>query len=120
MSDIIKSALEGIDNLARCNIAVGDIISTPSGVTVIPLSKVFVGVATGGVDFGGAKSQINDNFGGGGGTGVSVIPIALLTVSRDGEANLINISEKEDEVDKFTEILSRAPEIINKVKSIMS
>lgn len=120
MSDIIKSALEGISEFASCNITVGNIISTPSGVTVIPLSKVFVGLATGGVDYAGAKSSQKDNFGGGGGTGVYVTPVALLAVSREGKVSLINVASSQSEADSFTDIISRAPEIISKIKNIMS
>lgn len=120
MSDIIKSALSGIGELARCDITVGNIISTPSGVTVIPFSKVLVGLATGGVDYSGAKSSSSDNFGGGGGTGLSVTPVALLAISREGDISLINITGEASEAEKFTDILSHAPEIVNRIKTILS
>lgn len=119
MSGIIKAALESIRGFADCDISVGNIISTPSGVCVIPLSKVTVGLATGGVDYSGTKSSSKDNFGGGGGTGVCVTPMAVLTVNRDGEIRIINLSDSSDGIDKFADILGKAPEIIDKFKNMM-
>ena len=120
MSDIIRSALEGISEFAKCDISVGNIISTPSGVTVVPLSKVYIGTATGGVDLearGGAKK---DNFGGGGGTGVVVSPVAALAIGSDGSVSLINITDDSAEIDRFTSMLGRAPDIIAKIKNMLS
>lgn len=120
MSGIIESALEGIKCIASCDISVGSIITTPSGVSIIPLSKVTVGLATGGVDYSGAKQTAKNNFGGGGGTGVSVTPIAALSINRDGEIRLLDLSESGEGLDKFTDILGAAPEIISKIKKIIT
>ena len=120
ISGIVKSALEGVGSIAGCDISVGSMITTPSGVSIIPLSKVAIGLATGGVDYSSAKSPYSNNFGGGGGTGVSVTPIAALAVDRDGGIRILTISESEEGMDKFADILGHAPEIINKIKKIIT
>jgi uncharacterized spore protein YtfJ len=81
MSEIIKSSLNGIKDFTDMENAIGTPIQTPSGVTVIPVSRVSVGFATGGLDYGAKKLVGNQNFGGGGGTGVSITPIAFLTAA---------------------------------------
>ena len=81
MSDIIRASLDGIRDLTDMETAIGDAITTPSGVTVIPVSKVTMGIATGGIDYATKKLTSPQNFGGGGGTGMSITPIAFLTVS---------------------------------------
>ena len=121
MSDIIKSSLEGIKNFTDVDIAIGKAIETQSGVTVIPISKISVGMATGGVDYGKKKLIGSQNFGGGGTTGVSVTPMAFLTVNKNAEVNLINLQDKGDsDVSKITSIIERSPEIIQKIKSLLT
>ena len=120
MGDIIKASLEGIKSFTDADTAIGNVISTPSGVTVIPVSKITVGVATGGIDYGTHKSTAKDNFGGGGGTGLTVSPLAFLTVSRDGDVELIRLSDEKSEVDKFSSFIESAPDIIERVKDMFS
>jgi len=116
MSEIIRASLEGVRSFADGDTAVGSIISTPSGVTVIPVSRISFGVATGGVDYTGAKSATRDNFGGGGGTGLSITPVAFLTVGRDSEINLIRLDENASSIGKIADLIEKAPDIIEKIK----
>lgn len=120
MSEIIKASLEGVRSFTDADTAIGKVISTPSGVTVIPVSKVSVGVATGGIDYGTHKSTSTENFGGGGGTGVSVTPIAFLTVGRDGAVELIKLSSSKTDVDRISSLIESAPDIIERVKEIFT
>ena len=65
------------------NTIVGEPIRTPDGITIIPVSKVSVGFASGGSDF-VSKNQTGKNpFGGGGGAGVNIAPVAFLVVNKD-------------------------------------
>ncbi len=120
MSEIIKSSLDGIKSFTNIDTAVGSPIITPSGVTVIPISKVTVGFASGGVDFMGNKSFSEQSFGGGGGTGVSVTPIAFLTVGTNSEINLINVGGNSGGLDHALSVIERSPEIIKKIKETLS
>ena len=83
MSDIIKASMDGIKSFTDMETVIGNAITTPNGVTVIPVSKVAMGIATGGIDYGKSKQDSEQNFGGGGGTGLSITPVAFLTVGRD-------------------------------------
>ena len=121
MSDIIKSSLDGIKSFTDVDMGIGNAIHTPSGVTVIPISKISVGMATGGVDYGTKKLIGTQNFGGGGTTGVSVTPMAFLTVNSNAEVNLITLKDKaESDVSKITTLIERSPEIIDKIKNALS
>ena len=119
MSDIIKASLEGIKSFTDMETVIGNAINTPSGVTVIPVSKVAMGIATGGIDYGKDDRNANQNFGGGGGTGISITPIAFLTVGRDAEVNLIHINTS-NEIDKIANLVEHSPEIIGKIKAALS
>ena len=120
MSDIIRASLDGIRDLTDMETAIGDAITTPSGVTVIPVSKVTMGIATGGIDYATKKLTSPQNFGGGGGTGMSITPIAFLTVSPNAEVGLIPINSPDNEIDKLSRIIERSPEIFAKIKGILS
>ena len=121
MSDIIKSSLDGIRGFTENEAAIGQPIQTPSGVTVIPVSKISLGIATGGLDFGNKKPLVQQSFGGGCGTGVSITPIAFLTIGKNAEINLIHLSENTNAtVDKALTLIERSPEIIEKIKNTLS
>ena len=120
MSDIIKASLDGVRSFTDTDTVVGRVINTPSGVTVIPISKVSVGFAGGGLDFGGKKLTAAQNFGGGSGTGISITPIAILTVGREAEVNLIPLGEATSDIERITSLIDKSPEIIEKIKNVLS
>lgn len=121
--EIIKSSLENVRSIVDANTVVGDPIITQTGTTIIPISKISVGVATGGVDY-NAKTEAPrpQNFGGGGGTGLSVSPVGFLIVEPDGDVEFINVGQKgkPDPVDQVADLVERTPDIIAKIKNIFS
>ena len=120
MNDIIKASLDGIKGFTDLETSIGKAITTPNGVTVIPVSKVTMGIATGGVDLGDRKQNQTQNFGGGGGSGLSIIPVAFLTIGRDAEINLIQINQASSEIEKITNLIEKSPQIIEKIKEVLS
>ena len=121
--EIIKSSLENVRSLVDANTVVGEPIITNAGTTIIPISKISVGVATGGVDYSAqAETAKPQNFGGGGGTGLSVAPIGFLVIDGEGEVEFINVASKgkPDPVDQIADLVERTPEIISKVKALFS
>lgn len=120
MSDIIKTSIDGIKSFTDMDTVIGSAIHTPSGVTVIPVSKVSMGIATGGVDYGGKRQQNGQGFGGGGGTGLSITPVAFLTIGKNAEINLIHINSKSSDIDAVASLIEHSPEIIQKIKGALS
>ena len=90
LQDMIRTSLESLRALVDANTVVGTPINTPSGTTVIPISKVSVGYASGGSEFG--KSANAKGFAGGGGTGLSVSPVCFLCVAADGSVELLPVT----------------------------
>ena len=114
---MIKSSIEGIKGFADIQATVGSAINTPSGVTVIPVSKVTVGFAGGGVDFGQKKLSGSQSFGTGSGSGVSITPLAFLAIGKNGEIDLIRVTpDASAGVEKITALIEHSPEIIQKIK----
>ena len=120
MSDIIRASLDGIRDMTNMEASIGEAITTPSGVTVIPVSKVTMGIATGGVDYASKKLTTPQNFGGGGGTGMTITPLAFLTISPMAEVNLITLNSAENDIDKISKIIEHSPEIITKIKKLLN
>ena len=122
--EIIKSSLENVRSLVDANTVVGDPIITQSGTTIIPISKISVGVATGGVDYNSKKENQPrpQNFGGGGGTGLSVSPVGFIIIDPKGEVEFINVSSKgkPDPVDQIADLVERTPDIIAKIKDLFA
>ena len=117
MSELIKASLEGIKDFADVETIFGKAITTPSGVTIIPVSKVSVGFATGGVDFQSVKPSSPTNFGGGSGSGVAITPVAFLTVGADAQINLIQIgSGEQSSFNRAADLIENSPKIIEKIK----
>ena len=121
--EIIKSSLENIRSIVDANTVVGDPIITEVGTTIIPISKISVGIASGGVDYNDkSERQKPQNFGGGGGTGLSVAPAGFLVIDKNGNVDFINVGMKgkPDPVDQIADFVERTPDIISKIKDIFT
>ena len=121
--EIIKSSLENIRSIVDANTVVGEPIVTDVGTTIIPISKISVGIASGGVDYNDKADRPKpQNFGGGGGTGLSVTPAGFLVVDKNGDVDFINVGMKgkPDPVDQIADLVERTPDIIAKIKNIFS
>ena len=120
VSEIIKSSLEGIKSFTDMESVIGNAIHTPSGVTVIPVSKITVGFAGGGIDFGIKRTTGAQNFGSGSGSGIAITPVAFLTIDNDANINLIHINNSADAgIERITALIEHAPEIIQKAKNAL-
>ena len=124
LEEIIRASLENIRSMIDAETVIGEPIATESGTTIIPVSKVSVGFATGGLDYDGKTTSAGrpQNFGAGGGTGISVQPIGILCVSKDGDVELINIGVKNpsDPIEQLSDLVDRSPEIIAKIKALFA
>lgn len=120
-SEIIKSALQNVKSMVDANTVTGTPITTANGTVIIPISKVYVGIATGGVDYFGKKNNQKQNFGGGGGTGVTVSPVGFLVIDPKGNVDLLNLNyEPKDPISQVIGLIENTPEIIEKFKGLFS
>ena len=131
LNDIIHTSLDSIRSMVDTNTVIGEPIQTANGTTIIPVSKVFVGFASGGIDYlsknataQNAPKAAANNFGGGGGTGLTVSPVAFLVVDASGSVQLLNVNEPTkqaaDPVSQIVSLLERSPEIIERLKAVFA
>ena len=92
--NMLESTIQKIREMVDVNSVIGEPISTPDGVTIIPVTKVSIGYGGGGSDFAMKNMPANrDNpFGGGVGGGVKVTPICFLIV-KDGNVRMMPVAE---------------------------
>lgn len=132
LTEIISASLEQIKQVVDANTIIGNPITTPNGTTIIPVSKVTVGFASGGLDYLGKNMKkvadaaakpgsLQTNFGGGGGTGVSVQPVGFLVVGPTGEVELLNVgvaTPEADKIESISNIIEKSPDLISKIAAI--
>ena len=87
LPNMLDNTIAKIREMVDVNSVIGNPITTPDGVTIIPVSKVSVGFGGGGSDY--TKNQ--EAFGGGAGGGVKVTPICFLIV-KDGNVRMMPVA----------------------------
>ena len=92
LPNMLDNTIARIREMVDVNSVIGDPITTPDGVTIIPVSKVSIGFGGGGSDF--VSKNVNHQetpFGGGVGAGVKVTPIAFLIV-KEGNVRMLPVA----------------------------
>ena len=120
IQEVIQTSLESIRSLVDADTIIGTPIETKAGTTIIPVSKISVGLATGGADSQSVEAKTSNTWGGGGGSGLSIVPIAFLVVSADGKVEIANLGmqQPKDPMDQLASFLEKAPLIAEKFKAL--
>ena len=104
--------IEKIRDMVDTSTIIGDPIHIDD-TTIIPVSRVTFGFASGGTDV--APNSSKQMFGGGSGAGVSVTPVAFLVVS-NGNVRTVQLVEKVSAVDN---VIASLPELVDKVAALI-
>lgn len=113
-SGILGVTIDKIRQLVDTSMIIGEPIKADDKITIIPVTKVTYGFASGGSDF-PSKSNA-ELFGGGGGAGVTVTPIAFLIVN-DGEVTIKHITSFDNAAERAVNLV---PEMFDKVTSLVN
>ena len=111
---ILSSTIEKIRDLVDTSTIIGEAIYAEGGTTIIPVSKVTYGFASGGADFPSKSSK--ELFGGGGGAGVTITPVAFLVIN-NGEVTLKHITAYDNAAER---VVNLVPEMFDKVTGLMN
>ena len=111
---ILSTTIEKVRQLVDVSTIVGEPIALSDEITVIPVSKVTYGFASGGTDFPSKSNK--ELFGGGGGAGVTITPIAFLVVN-GGEVTLKHITAYDNAAER---VVNLVPEMFDKVTGLMN
>ena len=114
LPNMLESTIQKIREMLDVNTVVGEPITTPDGVTIIPVSKVSVGFGGGGSDF--ANKSGENPFGGGMGGGVKVTPVCFLVV-KDGNVRMLSVPAPANSTTE--RIVEMIPDTLDKITAYL-
>ena len=117
LPNMMESTIARIREMVDVNSVVGTPITTPDGVTIIPISRVSIGFGGGGSDFVSQNVNKQENpFGGGCGGGVKINPVGFLII-KDGSVRMLPVAAPANTTpDRIVELV---PDVLDKVSSFI-
>ena len=112
---ILESTIEKVKDLVNVSTIIGEPMKVEGGVTIIPVSKVTYGFASGGSDFPSKNNK--DIFGGGGGAGVTILPVAFFVIDAYGNVDVKHITAFDNAAER---IVGLVPEMFDKVSNAVN
>ena len=109
---VMEASMAKIREMVDSNTIVGEPITTPDGVTLIPVSRLSYGFGCGGGDYGknGASS------GAGCGAGIRVEPMAFLVV-KGGVTRMLPVGTPA--ITTLDRVIEMVPELFDRVESFV-
>ena len=117
LPNMLDNTIAKIREMVNVNSVVGDPITTPDGVTIIPISKISIGFGGGGSDFVSKNVNHHENpFGGGVGAGVKVTPVAFLII-KEGSVRMLPVATPANTTaDRIVEMV---PDTLDKIANFI-
>ena len=117
VSELMAETIQKIKEAVDANTVVGEPI-TAGEVTLIPVSKISLGLGTGGSEIGGkAPRTLGENpFGGGGGAGLKIIPVCFLVITGSMVKVLPVDAAPETSLDRIVDLI---PDALNRITGMM-
>ena len=117
LTNMLENTIAKIREMVDANSVVGEAITTADGVTIIPISKISIGLGGGGSDFVSKHANRQENpFGGGVGAGVKVSPVAFLII-KEGSVRMLPVAVPANTTaDRIVELV---PDTLDKIASFI-
>ena len=112
LSAMMETSMDKIRQMVDSNTIVGEPITTPDGVTLIPVSRLSYGLGCGGGDYGKNK----ENSGAGCGAGVRVEPMAFLVV-KGGVTRMLPVGTPA--ITTVDRVIEMVPELLDRVEGFV-
>ena len=114
INEILGISMDKVKEMADVNAIIGDTIKLDDGTSIIPISKVSYGFASGGSDI--PSKYEKDLFGGGAGAGVSIKPEGFLIIFPNGTVKMVSAEPSNDPISKVVENI---PGVVDKISSFI-
>ena len=116
LPNMLENSISKIREMVDANSVVGDPI-VAGDVTIVPISKISIGLGGGGSDFTTKHSVGKENpFGGGVGAGVKMTPVAFLII-KEGSVRMLPVANPANTTaDRLVEMI---PETLDKIVSFV-
>ena len=112
LNEVMDTMISKVHEMVDHNTIVGEPIATPDGITLIPVSRVSIGLGSGGSEYG-----TGNHFAGGGGAGVRVDPVSFIIV-KDGSVRIMPVAVPA--VHTVDRVLEMVPTVVEKVENIIT
>ena len=117
LPNMLENTISKIRELVDVNTVVGQPITTQDGVTIIPVSKISVGVGGGGSDFVSKNANKYENpFGGGAAGGVKITPVGFLVI-REGTVRMLPIATPANTT--ADRLVEQVPDVLDKITAFI-
>ena len=110
LDEFLRTTMDKVREMTDTNTIVGQPISTPDGVTLIPISRLSMGIGVGGGDYG---KTLPKDFGGGSAAGVKIEPVAFLVI-KDGMTRVLPVAMPP--VTTLDRVVEMVPDLMDKVE----
>lgn len=117
VSEILGASMSKVREMVDANTVVGTPINTPNGATLIPISKISFGMASGGTDLAAKADAVNGSFVGGAGCGVKITPVAFIVIHGE-HIRMLPITEPASSTSE--RIVEQIPDLVDKITGIIS
>ena len=114
VNNLLGVTMDKIKQMVDVNTVSGSPVTTPDGTTVIPVSRVSYGFASGGSDLPSKTQPAAGLFAGGSGAGITISPIAFLTI-HEGHVRVLQIEPYLSSVDRA---LEKVPDVVDKLSAL--
>ena len=113
IQELMSGTLGKMRELVDSNTVIGTPITTESGTTIIPVSKISFGFVSGGTDF--ATEKQKELFGGAASSGASITPVGFLVVNGTS-VKFMQVAEGNRTIDR---LINMMPEVIDKLEALI-
>ncbi|MBP5661643.1 MAG: GerW family sporulation protein [Clostridia bacterium] len=114
IENIMTSTMDSLNRMIDVDKVIGHAVISPSGATILPVSQVSFGFASGGGEYEFPQSKKEGfPFAGGAGAGVSVKPSGFLVIS--GDVIRFLPIQKNTGYDKLIDLV---PQVLEQIKSM--
>ena len=114
LSEMMETTMSKVREMVSSDTVIGQPITTPDGVTLVPVSRQSFGFTCGGSDLG--KQVDGKNFAGGTASAVKVDPVAFLVV-KDGVTRVMPVAIPTMETADRT--IEMVPQVMDRVESFL-
>ncbi len=114
VQETLRITMEEIRGMVDASTIIGEPIACDGGTTVIPVSKVSYGFASGGSDL--PTKVAKEQFGGAGGAGVSITPVAFLVIT----PNDVKLMQLSVNASTPNAVISMVPDLVDKLTNLLN
>ena len=112
LGEVMGLSMTKMKEMVDVNTVIGNPIYTPDGITLIPVTQVSMGLATGGADVAGKSNTL----GAGAGSGVKMNPQGFLII-KDGMIRFV--STKAPATTSLDRVLDMIPDVFDRVEKLV-